>query len=50
MSKAKIYTAISGTCLLIGLGGIGGACETGKGFLLSAVILSVGFALGFFTD
>lgn len=43
MNKAKMYTALSGTCLLIGLGGIAGACETGKGFFLSALIFSIGF-------
>lgn len=42
MRKASIYNAISGTCLLIGVGGIGGACDTGKGYFLSIIIFLIG--------
>lgn len=50
MNKAKFYTALSGTFLLLGLGGIAGACETGKGFFLSAIVFSIGFVSAYWSE
>lgn len=43
--KSKIFNAVSGTCVFVGLGGLGGACDTGKGYFLSICLLMLGFAL-----
>lgn len=48
MIKAKVYDAIIGTSFLLGVGGLGGACETGNGFLLSALLFIISVALGFY--
>lgn len=44
--KTKMLDAICGICMLVGFGGLGGACDTGKGFVLSMIILAIGFVAG----
>lgn len=44
--RTRILDAIIGTCFLAGFGGLGGACETGRGFLISFIILMIGFVAG----
>lgn len=50
MSKTNVFNVISGTCFWVGLGGLGGACDTGKGFFLSIIILAVGFIFAKLND
>lgn len=40
-----IISNLGAVAFLIGLGGLGGACETGNGFLLSAIVFSIGIGL-----
>lgn len=50
MIRTNIYNTTSCICLLIGLGGLGGACDTGKGFVLSTALIVIGSAMEYFSD